>query len=205
MNGSAQPPGIGRLSKGLALLVAWAALWAASEAVAGDWPQLLGPHRDGRADDERLARSWPSGGPKVHWQYELGNGFAGPAVVGGRVIVFHRTPGAGGDVERVEAISTDRGERLWKVDFQATYRGGVNPDLGPRCVPLVHDGRVYLFGAAGDLYCVSLADGKKRWSRSAYVDFSGCRSCRCRIRNRSWEPRARCPFPEKEAGPKRLW
>ena len=31
---------------------------------------------------------------------------------------------------------------------------GFNSDTGPRCVPLVHQGSVILFGAAGDAYAV---------------------------------------------------
>ena len=49
----------------------------------------------------------------------------------------------------------------------------MDPDTGPRCVPLIHDGAVYLYGAAGDLHCVSLADGKQRWSRPMLRDFDG--------------------------------
>jgi hypothetical protein len=36
--------------------------------IAGDWPQILGPHRDGVAEQEKLAQSWPSAGPKTVWQ-----------------------------------------------------------------------------------------------------------------------------------------
>ena len=32
-------------------------------------------------------------------------------------------------------------------------------------MPLVDDGKVYVFGAAGDLHCVEIKDGKKLWSR----------------------------------------
>jgi len=112
---------------------------------------------------------WSSEGPKRLWSYEIGQGYAGPAVVGDRVILFHRV----GNAERVEALDADTGKSLWKSDFDATYGGGVNPDLGPRSVPLIHEGRVYLFGAAGDLHCVSLKDGGKVWSREAYQDFDG--------------------------------
>ena len=76
-------------------------------------------------------------------------------------------------MERIEAIDATTGKSLWRKDFDATYSGGINPDLGPRCVPLVHDERVYVFGAAGDLHCVSLSDGAKVWSRAAYQDFNG--------------------------------
>jgi len=144
-------------------------LLAAGSARAGDWPQILGPRRNGDAIDEPAIQPWPDSGPPVRWTYPLGQGYAGPAVVGERVVVFHRV----GDRERVEALDRARGMSLWKTDFPATYRGGINPDVGPRCVPLVHQGRVYVFGAAGDLHCVELATGKTKWSRAAYEDFAG--------------------------------
>jgi outer membrane protein assembly factor BamB len=37
---------------------------------------------------------------------------------------------------------------------------------------LIHAGRVYLFGAAGGLSCVTLADGEKRWTRHTQAEFS---------------------------------
>lgn len=143
------------------------AVFSAS-ALAGEWPQILGPQRDGRATGEKIADAWPKTGPKVVWSYKVGSGFAGPAVISQRVIVFHRV----GDQERIEALSTVDGKSLWKTDFDATYRGGINPDDGPRCVPLVHQGNVYVYGAAGDLHSVELATGKKRWSRAANSDYA---------------------------------
>lgn len=136
---------------------------------AGDWPQILGPVRDGEAADEPAIPKWPAKGPKQLWSYPVGQGYAGPAVVGNRVLVFHRV----GDAERVEALDAANGKSLWQADFDATYGGGINPDLGPRCVPLIHQDRVYVFGAAGDLHCVSLQSGAKLWSREAYQDFNG--------------------------------
>src|SRR4051794_12582279 len=61
----------------------------ATAAPAGDWPEILGPHRNGQAENERLAETWPAAGPKILWRYKLGSGYAGPAVVGDRVVIFH--------------------------------------------------------------------------------------------------------------------
>jgi outer membrane protein assembly factor BamB len=141
-------------------------LGLASFATAGDWPQILGPYRNGTAEAESLA-PWPSEGPETIWSHALGEGYAGPAVQGDRAVVFHRV----GEVERAEALDARTGRRLWKADFPTTYSGGINPDTGPRCVPLIHKDRVFLFGAAGDLHCVLLVSGEKRWSRRTHVDF----------------------------------
>jgi len=70
-------------------------LWAgcvnsASDSMASDWPQILGPNRNGQAEGERLMEKWPPGGPQVLWKTRLGSGYAGAAVVGNNVIAFHR-------------------------------------------------------------------------------------------------------------------
>jgi outer membrane protein assembly factor BamB len=149
----------------LAALLLIPAGWAA----AGDWPQILGPTRSGKAEGERLLDTWPKSGPQRLWKTRLGSGYAGPAAVGERVIAFHRV----GDQERVECFGTADGRSQWQADFPASYRGGVEPDTGPRCVPVVEAGRVFVFGAAGDLHAVNLSDGKKLWSRALYADYDG--------------------------------
>lgn len=142
---------------------------SASMLLAGDWPQILGPQRDGVAAGEKLPQSWPAAGPAVVWRTPLGEGYAGPAVVGSRVVVFHRVA----EGERLEAFDRDSGKSLWRQDFPATYRGGYDPngDTGPRCVPTIAGDVVLAYGAAGELHCVSLSDGKPRWSRSIATDF----------------------------------
>ena len=47
---------------------------ASVDTKAGDWPQILGPHRNGVADAEQIADAWPTGGPKTLWQREVGPG-----------------------------------------------------------------------------------------------------------------------------------
>src|SRR5436853_7672880 len=98
------------------LISAVAALFIAASGVrAGEWPQILGPHRNGHADGEQLRESWPASGPNVLWRYPLGGGYAGTAVLGQRVVVFHRV----GPSERVECLDTDSGKSQWKADFSA--------------------------------------------------------------------------------------
>jgi outer membrane protein assembly factor BamB len=142
---------------------------SAGIVAAGDWPQVLGVHRNGWAEGEALSDSWPAGGPKAEWRYSLGSGYAGVAVVGKRIIVFHRT----GSSERVECLDLGQGKSQWKADFAANYRGGVDPDIGPRCVPLIAEGSVFVFGAAGDMHAVTLDTGKSLWSRALYADYRG--------------------------------
>jgi outer membrane protein assembly factor BamB len=135
---------------------------------AGDWPQILGPNRNGVAVDERLADTWPETGPAKLWSRPVGSGFAGPAVAGGAVVVFHRL----GDEEVVEALDAATGEPRWKSAFGATYVPMISDDDGPRATPVIDRGRVYLYGAMGNLYCLDLATGKTVWSRDTFDEFN---------------------------------
>jgi outer membrane protein assembly factor BamB len=160
-----------RIRRHLAWTTAVGCLLAAfaTQATATDWPQILGPDRNGKAPGERLADAWPEDGPKPLWSKPLGSGYAGVAVAAGKVIAFHRI----GELERVEALDASSGRSLWQRDFHAAYRGGIDVDKGPRCVPLIADGTVYVFGAAGDLHAVSLDQGNHLWSRPLYEELAG--------------------------------
>lgn len=151
-----------------ALLLAGSLFANGSRTVlAGDWPQILGPNRDGQVVGESLPDQLPKD-LKPLWTSPVGEGYAGPVVVGKRVILFHR------DVadERVEAFDRATGKSLWTANLPATYRGGANSDKGPRCVPLVVDSSVYVFGAAGNLAKVQLNDGKIVWQRDLADEYS---------------------------------
>ena len=139
----------------------------AGNGSADDWNQILGPNRDGIAKSLKTVEGWPNGKPTIHWRFPLGDGYAGPAVVGNQVIVFHRVDSK----ERVESIDRETGKSIWKQDFDAYYRGGVNPDTGPRCVPLVVDDKVVVFGAASACHAVTLHGGNRLWSRDLAEDY----------------------------------
>jgi outer membrane protein assembly factor BamB len=136
-------------------------------ALAGDWPQILGPDRNGQAHDERLAVSWPAQGPATLWQMGVGRGFAGVAVVKNRLVLFHRL----GDDLVAEGLDADSGKARWKVTLGTQYVSTISSDDGPRCVPLVHESRVYLLGPAGELQCVALDTGKRLWFRNLRQEF----------------------------------
>ena len=150
----------------LALVIGLA---AAATAAAGDWPQILGPHRTGHAAaDERLADRWPAAGPRERWRREVGPGYAGLAVAGDRAILFHRR----GDREIVEAVDAATGRTLWTDAEPTGFRPQVGGGDGPLCVPLVHAGRVLAFGAQGTLTCLDLATGGRLWVRRTHREFA---------------------------------
>jgi outer membrane protein assembly factor BamB len=126
---------------------------------AGDWPQFLGPHRNG-STDEMIAGNWEAKEPKVLWSKPVGSGFAGPIVVGGDAILFHRE----GSSEILSCFDSATGRPKWQQKAPTDYRDDFGFDEGPRSTPCVAEGRVYAMGAEGLVRCVSLADGKLIWT-----------------------------------------
>jgi outer membrane protein assembly factor BamB len=130
--------------------------------LGADWPQHLGPKRDGHSPETGLLRRWPKGGPGVLWQHEVGTGWAGPVVSGERLILFHRV----GDDEVVECLVPTTGKPVWTARDRSRYVDDFNFDNGPRATPIVGDGRVFTMGADGDLRAWDLATGKELWGRN---------------------------------------
>jgi len=141
----------------------FAAAFLLSTFVAGDWPQFLGPTRDGVYTGTDIAASFPASGPPIVWKKDVGEGFASPVVASGKVILFHRVSGR----ELIEALDAATGKNVWSYEYPTTYRDDFGFDEGPRSAPVVADGVVYAFGAEGMLSAVDLATGKKRWMIAA--------------------------------------
>ena len=57
---------------------------------AEDWPQWLGPRRDGVWREDGIIDKFPANGPPLRWKTKLGGGYSGPAVAAGRVFVMDR-------------------------------------------------------------------------------------------------------------------
>jgi outer membrane protein assembly factor BamB len=138
----------------------------ASTAVAGDWPQILGPNRNGIADGEKIVDRLPAS-PSPVWSRNVGDGYAGVAVSGGKAYLFHRI----GNQERVEAMDAGSGAVLWKSDAPTDYSSQIAPDNGPRCVPLVTADEVIVFGAQGLLRCLDRKTGDELWSNPTRKTF----------------------------------
>lgn len=140
---------------------------AGARAAAQDWPQHLGPGRNGVYSGPALAESWGAQGPRAVWRKPVGQGFSGPVVAQGRVILFHRV----GNEEVVEALDARTGAPQWRYAYATGYRDDFGFDEGPRAVPVVADGIVYTFGAEGQLHAIDLAKGTRIWSEDTMRRF----------------------------------
>jgi outer membrane protein assembly factor BamB len=128
---------------------------------------LLGPNRDGASAETGLNWAWPTGGPPAAWEKGVGAGFAGVAVAGGKVILFHRV---GGD-ELVQQYDAATGAEGWKFSYPTTYVDDFGFDPGPRATPVIAGGRVFTLGPAGDLHAIDAASGMKIWGKNVLAAY----------------------------------
>jgi glucose dehydrogenase len=138
---------------------------------AEDWPQFLGPSRNGIYTGGDVSGNWPAGGPSTVWKRDIGQGFSAPVVAQGRLILFHRV----GNRETVEAMDAKTGRKIWATDSATSYRDDFGFDEGPRAAPVISSGTVYTFGAEGVLQALDFATGKRLWSVATRDQFKAAK------------------------------
>jgi outer membrane protein assembly factor BamB len=130
-------------------------------AAALDWPQWRGPDRTDLSKETGLLKQWPEGGPKQVWVYkDAGKGYAGPAIVGGKLY----TMGTREESEVLLALDAGTGKELWAAKIGSVL--GNKWGDGPRGTPTVAGDRVYALGGQGALICAQAKDGKIIWQRT---------------------------------------
>jgi outer membrane protein assembly factor BamB len=155
----------------------------AMTAQADDWPQWLGPRRDGVWREIGIVEKFPEGGPKVLWRTPVNSGYCGPAVADGRVFLLDRVAGKMPERkrgersipqipgnERVLCLDARTGAQVWEHTYESAYR--IDYPAGPRATPVVADGRVFALGAMGDLRCLDAASGKLIWAVNFATNFN---------------------------------
>ena len=167
-------------SAGIIATIAMAIL--AKPLPADEWPQWMGPQRDGVWRETGIVQEFPVGGPPARWRVKIGGGYAGPAVAGNRVYVTDKqlpvgatnpdNPFARGRqpaTERVLCLNDADGAIVWKHEYECPYT--VSYPAGPRTTPVVRDGRVYTLGSEGHLFCLNADSGEVVWSKNFRTDF----------------------------------
>jgi outer membrane protein assembly factor BamB len=145
-----------------------------NQSSADDWPQWLGPQRDGVWRETGIVEVFPKEGLKPIWKAPVGQGYAGPAVAQGKVYLPDRItengkPSREGS-ERILCFDEKSGKLLWKHEYPCEYR--IDYPAGPRCTPIVDGNRVYHLGAMGDLLCLDADNGKVIWSKNLPRDYA---------------------------------
>jgi outer membrane protein assembly factor BamB len=152
-----------------------------SSVRADDWPQWHGPQRDGVWREDGIVAEMPKK-PSYKWRTLIGAGYAGPAVAGDRVFVHDRVldegaknpdnPFARASIpgkERIHALEEASGKILWTHEYPCNYT--ISYGSGPRCTPVVSDGKLFTLGAMGHLKCLNAVDGKVIWEKDLAKEY----------------------------------
>ena len=135
------------------------------DAFAGDWPQWLGPNRDGHSTEAVRPAPWPETGLPLLWEAQVGTGFSSITVAEGRAF----TMGNEDDIDTVWCLDVRTGQPLWQhrygCDLGPKYYEG-----GPGSTPTMHDGQVFTISKWGDVFCLDAATGKVLWQRDLRKD-----------------------------------
>jgi outer membrane protein assembly factor BamB len=91
---------------------------------------------------------------------EVGIGYSGPAIVGGRLF----TAGAEGKKEFLLCLDAATGKKLWATEVGELYTNDWGD--GPRGTPSVDGDRVYFLSGRGDLVCARASNGKIVWKKA---------------------------------------
>jgi outer membrane protein assembly factor BamB len=134
---------------------------------AADWPQFLGPTRNGISTETALLDAWPEGGPKEVWRTPGGVGMSGVAIGRGRLVTLVQKESQ----QWLVAHEASTGKPIWETALAAEYKN--NQGDGPRATPTIAGDTVIAFTGEGTLAAVNLSDGKIAWSHNVVKQLGG--------------------------------
>ncbi|QDU75565.1 outer membrane biogenesis protein BamB [Bremerella volcania] len=122
------------------------------------FPQFLGPERDSRLPGPQLETDWAAHPPEEIWRMPIGAGWSGFSALDGRIYTMEQRD----HEELVTCYDMKTGTPIWGTGIEARHYT-VMGYVGPRCTPLLFDGRVYALGATGVLRCLNGRSGEVVW------------------------------------------
>jgi outer membrane protein assembly factor BamB len=125
----------------------------------GAWPQFRGPNRDGISPESvSLARAWQAGEPHELWAVDVGEGYAGAAVLNGRVYLMDYDRDKKQDALR--CLSLADGREIWRYAYPVPVKR--NHGMS-RTVPAVTDKLLVAMGPKCHVAALDPVTGELRW------------------------------------------
>ena len=140
-------------------------LFLTNASRGGDWPQWLGPRRDGHAAADTPAIEKLAPELKVVWRKKIGGGFSSPVVAGGKLVFFDEN----GQAEVAHLLDAKTGAEIWSAAIGDVYKDEWG--AGPRSTPAMDGEGVFVQTCKGEFRCLDLANGRVVWGVSFERDF----------------------------------
>lgn len=137
------------------------------ETAPADWPQFLGPHRNGISQETGLLKSWPADGPKQVFRVRGGVGMSGISVHNGRAVTMLQRGGK----QMVVALDAATGKVQCEVPVAPEYSNSMGN--GPRATPALAGDMAYVFTGEGILAGVDLKAARVVWSHDTLDELGG--------------------------------
>jgi outer membrane protein assembly factor BamB len=141
-------------------------LLLAQYAIAKDWPQWHGPNRDNISTETGLMKQWPEEGPQMLWSIEgMGTGYSTVSIADGFIYVT-------GMIKKEGVLSKIdlAGKLIWQKPYaQEWYKSFP----GTRSTATINDGCAYIMGGNGDVVCMDIKTGEKKWSVNTFTKYGG--------------------------------
>jgi outer membrane protein assembly factor BamB len=133
----------------------------------GAWPRFRGAGYDGISPEKvSLSRTWPAEGPRVLWSIKVGEGYAGAAVLEGRVYLVDYDQANQADI--IRCLSLNDGKEIWRYSYPIRIKRfhGMS-----RTVPAVTDKYVVTMGPKGHVTCLDSKTGEFKWMLNLVIEY----------------------------------
>ncbi|HLN20732.1 MAG TPA: PQQ-binding-like beta-propeller repeat protein [Bacteroidales bacterium] len=131
-----------------------------SSVIKAQLYEWRGPQRTGVYNETGLLKQWPSGGPKLIWEYnDSGFGYSSATITDDAIYITGRK----GSDDVITALTLD-GKKKWELAYGKAWT--TNHD-GTRCTPTYYNGNIFLVSGSGDIVCVG-SDGKLKWTKNHF-------------------------------------
>ena len=141
------------------VLVTPVALTSVAKTAASDWPQFLGPQRNGVSEETALVDAFPASGPEIRWRIPGGVGMSAVAVQGDTAITMWNSDRA----QLLVALDVADGKKRWEAVLGPAYENPMGN--GPRATPTISGDRVFAYSGEGILVCAELKTGRMLWHK----------------------------------------
>lgn len=155
------------MNRVLAVAMAIILLLSTAALFAADWPQYLGPNRNGIAPDTGINKNWNQNPPQKLWQVAMHDGgYSGPSVADGKVFLHDHQ----GNKDIIQALNINNGQVLWRYSYSdsATSSHG-----STRSTPVYDEGRLYTISKTANVHCLNADNGSVIWSMNMRSKFNG--------------------------------
>ena len=133
----------------------------------GSWPDFRGPRRDGISTEATaLARTWPAGGPRALWSADVGEGYGGAAIRGGRVYLMDYDQAK--KQSALRCLSLADGREIWRYAYPLSIKRNHGMT---RTVPTVTDKVVVAIDPKCNVICLDAQTGELRWGLNLVLTY----------------------------------